>query len=113
MIFKGFKWQKEYENFPAIFPPCHPKIITVGSFINSLPDNFNGCVFAFMCIVMVFKYKIDYVIEYSNSLALPYYTAVILLCLYFSEHLQIICFTPSVEFAKNQYLATYTLSWVK
>lgn len=58
--------------FLQYFPPCHPKIITVGSFINSLPDNFNGCVFAFMCIVMVFKYKIDYVIEYSNSLALPY-----------------------------------------
>lgn len=56
--------------FLQYFPTCHPKIITVGSFINSLPDNFNGCVFAFMYIVMVFKYKIDYVIQYSNSFTL-------------------------------------------
>ena len=64
--------KKNMKIFLQYFPTCHPKIITVGSFINSLPDNFNGCVFAFMYIVMVFKYKIDYVIQYSNSLPLPY-----------------------------------------
>ena len=66
--------KKNMKIFLQYFPTCHPKIITVGSFINSLPDNFNGCVFAFMyiVIVMVVKYKIDYVIQYSNSLPLPY-----------------------------------------
>lgn len=33
---------------------AYPKIISVGNLINSLPDGFNACVFAFVCMFIVF-----------------------------------------------------------